>query len=90
MEETYTQRDVIKQVLHVNDDVVFVHPYTRSLKVGTVVKVTSVSVMVKYLKDFSTPNGKTQELFCRRRADNVVRITQQVQIAKEENPEEYI
>jgi hypothetical protein len=46
--------------------------------------------MVKYAEDFSTPNVVTKELFCRRSGDNVVRITQQIQIAKEENPEEYI
>lgn len=90
MKEIYTPRDLIKQVIQVNDDVVFVHPYTRSIKVGTVVKVSAASVMIKYAVDLITSDGKTKELFCRRSADNVVRITQQVQIAKEENPEEYI
>ena len=90
MKETYTPRDALKQVLCVNDDVVFVQPYSKALRVGTVVKVSAISVKVKYLVDLYTTNGLSKELFCRRSADKVVRITQQVQIAKEENPEEYI
>lgn len=90
MEETCPLRDALKQVLHVNDDVAFVQPYSKTLKVGTIVKVSPNSVKVKYLSDPLRPVGETIELTCRRDAGNVVRITQQVQIAKDENPEEYI
>jgi hypothetical protein len=90
MEETYPLRDALKQVLHVNDDVVFVQPYSKALRVGTVVKVSASSVKVKYLVDSLTSSRTPVEMMCRRHVENVVRITQQVQIAKEENPEEYI
>lgn len=89
MKETYSPRDALKQVLHVNDDVVFIRPYTKKLGVGTVIKVSSKTVMIKYSLDL-TPDRETKEILCRRDAGHVVRVTQQVQIAKEENPEEYI
>ena len=90
MKEAYTLRDALKQVLHVNDDVAFVQPYWKTVRVGTVIKVSKHSVTVKYLSDPLRPVGETIELTCRRDAGNVVRVTQQVQIAKDENPEEYI
>ena len=88
MEETYTLRDALKQVLHINDDVVFSNSDNTRLNIGTVVSVSKRTVMIKYL--YSSPTGRTAELLTRRNADYVVRVTQQVQIAKEENPEEYI
>ena len=88
MKETYTPRDALKQVLHVNDDVVFSSLDNTRLNIGTVVSVSKRTVMIKYL--CSSPTGTTTELLRRRHADCVVRVTQQVQIAKDENPEEYI
>ena len=89
MEETYTLRDALKQVLHVNDVVVFSTSGNTWLNIGTVVSLSKRTVMIKYLYT-SQVTGRTTELFCRRNADYVVRVTQQVQIAKDENPEEYI
>ena len=88
MKETYTLRDALKQVLHVNDDVVFSNSDNTRLNIGTVISVSKRTVMIKY--PYSSPTGTTIELLCRRNADYVVRVTQQVQIAKDENPEEYI
>ena len=88
MEETYTLRDALKQVLHVNDDVVFSNSDNTRLSIGTVVSVSKHTVMIKY--PYSSPTGDMIELLARRNADYVVRVTQQVQIAKDENPEEYI
>ena len=89
MKETYTLRDALKQVLHVNDDVVFSNLDNTRLNIGTVISVSKHTVMIKYL--YSSPTGDMTELLCRRiNADYVVRVTQQVQIAKDENPEEYI
>ena len=88
MEETYTLRDALKQVLHVNDDVVFSNLDNTRLNIGTVVSVSKHTVMIKY--PYSSHTGDMIEVLCRRNADYVVRVTQQVQIAKDENPEEYI
>ena len=88
MKETYTLRDALKQVLHVNDDVVFSNLDNTRLNIGTVVSVSKHTVMIKYL--YSSGTGITTELPFWRNADCVVRVTQQVQIAKDENPEEYI
>ena len=88
MKEAYTLKDALKQVLHVNDDVVFSNSDNTRLNIGTVVSVSKHTVMIKYL--YSSPTGDMTELLCRRNADYVVRVTQQVQIAKDENPEEYI
>ena len=88
MEETYTLRDALKQVLHVNDDVVFSNSDNTRLNIGTVISVSKRTVMIKY--PYSSPTGNIIELLCcQRNADCVVRVTQQVQIAKDENPEEY-
>ena len=89
MKETYTLRDALKQVLHVNDDVVFSNSDNTRLNIGTVISVSKHTVMIKYPYSPGTGYGTT-ELLCRRNADYVVRVTQQVQIAKDENPEEYI
>ena len=88
MEETYTLRDALKQVLHVNDDVVFSNSDNTRLNIGTVISVSKRTVMIKY--PYSSGTDITTELLCRLNADYVVRVTQQVQIAKDENPEEYI
>ena len=88
MKEAYTLKDALKQVLHVNDDVVFSNSDNTRLNIGTVVSVSKHTVMIKYL--YSSPTGDMIELLARRNADYVVRVTQQVQIAKDENPEEYI
>ena len=88
MKETYTLRDTLKQVLHVNDDVVFSNSDNTRLSIGTVVSVSKHTVMIKY--PYSSPTGDMIESLTRRNADYVVRVTQQVQIAKDENPEEYI
>ena len=88
MEETYTLRDALKQVLHVNDDVVFSNLDNTRLNIGTVISVSKRTIMIKYL--YSSGTGITTELPFWRNADGVVRVTQQVQIAKDENPEEYI
>ena len=83
MEETYTLRDALKQVLHVNDDVVFSNSDNTRLNIGTVISVSKRTVMIKY--PYSSGTGDMIELLCRRNADYVVRVTQQVQIAKDEN-----
>ena len=88
MEETCAPRDALKQVLHVNDDVVFSNLANTRLNIGTVVSVSEHTVMIKYF--YSSHTGITTELQFWRNADCVVRVTQQVQIAKDENPEEYI
>lgn len=90
MKETGTPRDALKQVLHVNDDVVFSNTNNSRINIGTVVSVSKRTVMIKYFYGSPGTSGTLVELLCRRHADHVVRITQQVQIAKEENPEEYI
>ena len=87
MEETYTLRDALKQVLHVNDDVVFSNSDNTRLNIGTVISVSKRTVMIKY--PYSSGTGSISAV-ARRNADYVVRVTQQVQIAKDENPEEYI
>lgn len=89
MKETYTPRDALKQVLRVNDDVVFSNSNNSRLIIGTVISVSKRTVMIKYSSCWLGTAGTT-ELLCRRNVDSVVRVTQQVQIAKEENPEEYI
>ena len=88
MNEAYTLRDALKQVLHVNDDVVFSNSDNTRLSIGTVVSVSKHTVMIKY--PYSSDTGGTTDLLRRRNADCVIRVTQQLQIAKEENPEEYI
>ena len=88
MKETYTLRDALKQVLHVNDDVVFSSLDNTRLNIGTVVSVSKDTVMIKYL--YSSGTGYTTQSALRLRSNSVVRVTQQLQIAKEENPEEYI
>ena len=88
MKETYTLRDALKQVLHVNDDVVFSNSDNTRLNIGTVISVSKHTVMIKYL--YSSGTGITTESLRSCNADCVVRVTQQVQIAKDENPEEYI
>lgn len=42
-------KDAIKQVLHVNDDVVFSNSDNTRLNIGTVISVSKRTVMIKYL-----------------------------------------
>lgn len=70
MNEAYTPRDALKQVLHVNDDVVFSNLDNTRLNIGTVVSVSKHTVMIKY--PYSSDTSGTTELLRQRNANCVV------------------
>jgi len=85
-------RDHLKQVINLYDNVAFVPPNSRELRVGTVLKINPKTVTIRYLRDcfFLGLSTRTLEYTCTRDPSNVIRINEQAEIAKEENPEEYI
>lgn len=82
-------RDALKQVIRIGDKVTFNPPHVKGLSIGNVLKMNPKTVTIRYYDWFSV-NGKRVEQSCTRRTAEIVRITEQMQIAKDENPEEYL
>lgn len=77
--------DCLHQELKIGDYVVFNPPYVKGLEYGKITKLTPKGVTVKY-----GTGEKFKPSECNRRSAEVVRITEQMIVAKNENPEQFI